>query len=127
MLQSVTNHFFKFIMTVSLLSFVLSKPMKEIILNGKKYKLRATVGAVRSILKKYDMKKISDENDNESMLDFVIEMAWLFIVGWKPFFTFNRFKNKIDISDIRNAQGTLFSMLYGVEPSEDKESKNEKA
>ncbi len=114
--------------------------MRTIILEGKKRKLKATVGGVEEILKKYpEVEDPLDVREAQKLLEdegrtvqFQFELLWEFIrprfFFIKPYFTFKRFRKKLDMDDFRaiKVNRVLIFMLYGIEPNEDedKESKN---
>lgn len=104
--------------------------MKHMVLNGKKYRLRGTIGAIEKITKKYndmgDMFKWSDAK----IFSFYYDLVWSFLDHFpKPFLFKWRFKQNADIDDIRNSADALWSILTGsdkIETEGDREKGNSK-
>lgn len=114
--------------------------MKEIIINGKKIKIKASFASVRNLLSKYgeSIEKSGADPENSGaawkgseIITFGIEMMWEFIqpnwLGLKPYIFKKRFENKIDIADVRDNYIPMMQLLFGnpTTTTEDREQKKE--
>lgn len=98
--------------------------MKVITIEGKKYKIKGTLGSILKLIRKYkDIDKMRSWPEDRILL-FAYDLTWkLLDCTLKPYLFFWRFKKFVDMDDIRNAQTAALSVFYGVD-MEDKEPKN---
>lgn len=123
--------------------------MSKIKINGKKWKLRARMGAIRELRSKYaeelremDLRAEAVKNNNYEYVQekedseietFLIELVWQFIKPKlffiKPYLSYDKFKERIEISDLNKASTTCILLFMGTNPDnlnllEDREAGN---
>jgi|GEM_PF-3357446 len=108
--------------------------MYTAVIEGRERKLKATAGSVMRLSKKYKEQigsliavvdsdeEINEELREDEFLEFIFEMVWEFLVpnifGLKVFFTYERFKDKVDNLELNEASKAAFFLLRGVPPEE---------
>jgi hypothetical protein len=107
--------------------------MRIIELNGKKVKIRGTIGGIEKIIRKFKDYEQMHTWNMQRIFSFYYEMMWAFMDGFpKPFLYKRRFFKKVDLDDIRKASDALLEIFTGTTKEdidklvEDKELKNVK-
>ena len=107
-------------------------------INGKEYRLRARVGDVNRLVKKYKKEidavwnKSEDKSvrlDEDKTGQFITELIWKMLCPrffFKPFITIKRFSEMIELNEFNTAGQKAFLLMHGLKPEqmEDKEPGN---
>lgn len=108
--------------------------MKIVTINGKKIRIRGTLGRVRDIVERYDIPNMLKLNDRLSdmteieHIDFITEIFWAFVEPrwfFKPYLTKKRFQRHADHNDVVAAVPDIYSELYGINVHINKDTKED--
>jgi len=89
---------------------------RHITIDGKQHELRATVWAVRELLKKYKntMDLRADTWTEDMILEYSTELAWTLCKD-KPCRTYEQFAKTYSAQDMRDNMTILYAELYGFD------------
>ena len=111
--------------------------MTTIKINGKDYRLKARVGDVNRLVKKYKDEidgvwkkgeKPAYEINDEKTGAFVLDLIWTMITPrfiFKPFITFSRFIENVEVHELSEAGEKAFLLMHGIRPEDVKKGDKE--
>lgn len=104
--------------------------MATIKINGKDYKLKARVGDVNRLVRKYKEeidavwkkgKKPDFAINEEKTGEFILDLIWTMIVPrflFKPYITFERFVENVEVHELSEAGEKAFLLMHGIRPED---------